>query len=56
MPVDKDQVSLQELLITVNVTQDAMIDLLEEKGLITKAEIMNKIRVIQAEIRAKKRE
>ena len=40
--------------MTVNVTQDAIIELLEEKGLISKTEIMDKIRDIQAEIRAKK--
>ena len=54
MPENKDQVTIQELLITVNVTRDAIIDLLEEKGLITKAEIMQKIKDNQAEIRAKK--
>ena len=46
MPENKDQVTMQELLITVNVTQDAIIDLLEQNGLITKAEIMDKIRDI----------
>ena len=38
MPDNKDQVTLHELLITFNVTQDAIIELLEEKGLITNAE------------------
>ena len=54
MPENKDQVTIHELLITVNVTRDAMIELLEEKGLISKAEIMQKIKDMQAEIRAKK--
>ena len=54
MPDNKDQVTIQELLLSINVTQDAMIDLLEEKGLISKAEIMQKIKDIQAEIRARK--
>ena len=54
MPENKDQVTIHELLLSVNVTQDAMIELLEEKGIITKAEIMDKIRDIQDEIRAKK--
>ena len=54
MPDNKDQVSIQELLLSVNVTQDAMIQLLHEKGLITKAELMQKIKDIQADIRAKK--
>ena len=49
MPADKDQVTMQELLITVNVTQDAMIELLEEKGLITNAELFRKIKDINAE-------
>ena len=47
---NKDQVSLQELFITVNVTQDAIIDLLEEKGLITKAEIMQKKTLIRTNL------
>ena len=50
MPENKNQVSVQELLITVNVTQDAIIDLLEEKGLITKAEIMQKKTLIRTNL------
>lgn len=42
MPDNREQVTLHELLITVNVTQDAIVDLLEEKGFISKAEIRAK--------------
>ena len=54
MVENKDQVTLHELLLSVNVTQDAMIELLHEKGLISKAELMQKIKDINAEVRAKK--
>ena len=56
MPENKDQVTIHELLLSVNVTQDAMIELLDEKGLISKAEIMQRIKDMQAEIRVKKNE
>ena len=54
MPDNKAKVSFNDLLVSVNMTQDAIVDLLEEKGLITRAEIMQKIKDIQDEIRAKK--
>jgi len=54
MSDNREQVSVQELLITVNATQDAIVELLEEKGLITKVEIIQKIKELQAEIQAKK--
>lgn len=54
MSDERKQVTMQELLITVNATQDAIVELLEEKGLISKAEIIQKIKEMQAEIQAKK--
>ncbi len=54
MSDNREQVSVQELLITVNATQDAIVELLEEKGLITKVEIIGKVKEMHAEIQAKK--
>jgi len=39
MPDNKEQVTLHKLLLSVNVTQDSMIELLHEKGIISKAEL-----------------
>ena len=41
---NKEMVSFEELLLAVNFTQDALIMLLEKKGVVTRAEVLQAIK------------
>lgn len=54
MAVDKEQVSFEELLLAVNFTQDALIMLLEKKGIVTQAEVLQAIKEMKEAERGRK--
>ena len=53
-PLDPKQIlSFEELLMSQVVQQEALTRLLVEKGIITKEEILDMVRIVNGEIKAK---
>ena len=52
--VIKDMVSFEELLLAVNFTQGALIMLLEKKGIVTRAEVLQAIKEMKEAERERK--
>ena len=51
----KEVASLQEILMTIMYAQDALINLLEEKGLLTKQELLEEIKRLKKDAEKKLR-
>ena len=51
---NKEMVSFEELLLAVNFTQDALIMLIEKKGIVTRAEVLQAIKEMKESERARK--
>ncbi len=50
----RETVSLKELVISNSFTQEAMINILEKKGLLNKAELMEEIKRLEKETRERR--
>ncbi len=52
-PPPKDTVSLEELLMSNVYTQEALVNLLEKKGILTKKEVLEEIKRLRVETEKK---
>jgi hypothetical protein len=53
-PENRETVSLQEMVYSNMLTLNALVELLDEKGLIAKTDVLARIKKLQAEMQTKR--